>query len=78
MAEALEPPSPASCRLRLNGEECLCSPGLSLPELLRSLGYRPELVVLEYNGEILPRQRWAQQLVGDGDQLEVVTIVGGG
>jgi sulfur carrier protein len=36
------------------------------------------LVVVEFNGEILPRQRWGQQLVADGDQLEVVTIVGGG
>jgi sulfur carrier protein len=78
MAETFDPPPPGSCRIRLNGEQAQCSSGLLLPDLLRSLGYRPELVVVEFNGEILPRQRWGQQLVADGDQLEVVTIVGGG
>ena len=78
MADTFAPQPPDSCVIRLNGEHSQCSPGLLLPDLLRSLGYRPELVVVEFNGEILPRQRWGQQLVGDGDQLEVVTIVGGG
>jgi len=40
--------------------------------------YRPQLVVVEFNGEILPRQRWSAQPVGESDVLEVVTIVGGG
>jgi sulfur carrier protein len=43
-----------------------------------SLGYEPRLVVVEFNGEILPRERWATQPVGESDVLEVVTIVGGG
>jgi sulfur carrier protein len=34
--------------------------------------------VVEFNGEILPRQRWAAQTVVESDALEVVTIVGGG
>jgi len=42
------------------------------------LGYRPQLVVVEFNGAILPRQRWSEQLVREADGLEVVTIVGGG
>jgi sulfur carrier protein len=46
--------------------------------LLQKLGYRPELVVVELNGSILSRSQWSQRIVVDGDQLEVVTIVGGG
>ncbi|WP_369795521.1 sulfur carrier protein ThiS [Synechococcus sp. GFB01] len=35
-------------------------------------------MVVEFNGVILPRQRWAEQPVVESDVLEVVTIVGGG
>jgi len=35
-------------------------------------------VVVEFNGEILPRSCWADQLVRQADTVEVVTIVGGG
>jgi sulfur carrier protein len=62
----------------VNGEPCSCPPALALPELLQKLGYRPELVVVELNGSILSRSQWSQRIVVDGDQLEVVTIVGGG
>ena len=66
------------CKLRVNGEPSSCPPALALPELLQQLGYRPELVVVELNGSILSRSQWPQRIVVDGDQLEVVTIVGGG
>jgi sulfur carrier protein len=46
--------------------------------VLRHFGYEPRLVVVEFNGDILPRTAWAQQAVGEDAVLEVVTIVGGG
>lgn len=64
--------------IRVNGETQTAPPGLSLPQLLQQLGYRPELVVVELNGEILPRQSWSSRTVVEADALEVVTIVGGG
>ena len=64
--------------MRLNGEEALCPAGLTLQAVLEHLGYRPQLVVVEFNGEILPRHRWSQQPVREADGIEVVTIVGGG
>lgn len=64
--------------IRLNGEERHCAAGLSLEELLVALGYRPQLVVVEFNAEILPRRAWADQPVVESDVIEVVTIVGGG
>jgi sulfur carrier protein len=68
----------APITIQLNGEACTAPAGLSLPQLLEHLGYRPQLVVVEFNGTILPRQRWPEQLVREADALEVVTIVGGG
>jgi sulfur carrier protein len=49
-----------------------------LPAVLEALGYRPQLVVVEFNGAILTRSAWPQQPVVETDVLEVVTIVGGG
>ena len=64
--------------IRVNGETTSCPEGLNLVQMLEHLGYRPQLVAVEFNGEILPRARWAEQPVREADGLEVVTIVGGG
>ncbi len=71
-------PQKAEIQLRVNGEPRSCGAGLSLDLALEQLGYRPQLVVVEFNGEILPRSRWSGQAVVESDVLEVVTIVGGG
>lgn len=68
----------AMIRLRVNGEQRDLPAGLNLPGALEALGYHPRLVVVEFNGEILARSSWADQLVVETDVLEVVTIVGGG
>ena len=64
--------------LQVNGESRQATAGLSLQLLLVELGYEPRLVVVEFNGAIVPRAQWPDQPVGAGDRLEVVTIVGGG
>jgi sulfur carrier protein len=64
--------------IQVNGEQHRCPPAPARPAVLQALGYRPELVVVEFNGMILPRSRWPDQLVVESDVLEVVTIVGGG
>ena len=64
--------------LVVNGEARRCAAGLNLEQVLGQLGYQPRLVVVEFNGTILPRSAWTGQLVVESDVLEVVTIVGGG
>jgi len=64
--------------ITVNGELRRCPQGLMLPAVLEVLGYRPQLVVVEFNGAILPRAAWPHQPVVETDVLEVVTIVGGG
>ena len=69
---------PRQVSVHLNGEAQRVPADLNLESLLRYLGHQPRLVVVEYNGAILPRTLWADQTVGESDVLEVVTIVGGG
>jgi sulfur carrier protein len=80
-----DPPEPfrpelekTAITVQVNGERLRCASGQSLQSLLTSLGYRPELVVVEFNGAILARGHWPGQEVVESDVLEVVTIVGGG
>jgi len=49
-----------------------------LESLLENLGYKPQLVVVELNGEIINPKFWISTKIKNGDCLEVVTIVGGG
>jgi sulfur carrier protein len=64
--------------IKINGEPRTAPAGLSLEAVLRELGFQPRLVVVEFNGQILPRRCWGEQPVVESDTLEVVTIVGGG
>ncbi|MDX1976529.1 MAG: sulfur carrier protein ThiS [Pseudanabaenaceae cyanobacterium bins.68] len=64
--------------LQINGNLQACSPQLNLIALLEELGINPRLVAVEYNGEILHRQFWAETMIQASDRLEIVTIVGGG
>ena len=64
--------------LQVNGKPETCSSGSNLPQFLETMGLKPRLVAVEYNGEILHRQYWEQTLLKTGDRLEIVTIVGGG
>ncbi|OKH35208.1 thiamine biosynthesis protein ThiS [Calothrix sp. HK-06] len=64
--------------LQVNGEPRTCTEQTPLPDLLQQLGFNPRLVAVEYNGEILHRQYWQTTQIKANDNLEIVTIVGGG
>jgi sulfur carrier protein len=68
----------SSITVQVNGEPQTCSGSTLLPTLLEQLGLNPRLIAVEYNGEILHRQFWADTKMQEGDRLEIVTIVGGG
>ena len=67
-------------QLKINGEiKTINNSNEELLEaLLENLGYKPQLVVVELNGEIINPKYWISTKIKNGDCLEVVTIVGGG
>tara|TARA_B100000214_G_C23775594_1_gene538856 strand:+ start:373 stop:591 length:219 start_codon:yes stop_codon:yes gene_type:complete len=68
-------------KLKINGEIKIienANEKLRLEGLLENLGYKPQLVVVELNGEIINPNLWTNTAINNGDCLEVVTIVGGG
>jgi thiamine biosynthesis protein ThiS len=63
--------------LTINGESRVFS-AETLAALLEQLGMKADRVAIELNREIVPRDRWPQTRLKDGDQLEIVHFVGGG
>lgn len=63
--------------LTINGEDRVVS-AATLTSLVEELGMKPDRVAIELNREIVPRDRWPQTALKDGDQLEIVHFVGGG
>ncbi|MBX3714403.1 MAG: sulfur carrier protein ThiS [Burkholderiales bacterium] len=64
--------------LRINGAERRFEPPLTVAGLVGRLGVEGKRVAIERNGEIVPRSRYGDVLLADGDRLEVVVAVGGG
>ena len=50
----------------------------TLLALLGERGNDPAKVVVELNGQIIPRDRYAATTLNEGDSLELVQFVGGG
>ncbi|WP_448576102.1 sulfur carrier protein ThiS [Thermomicrobium sp.] len=65
-------------RLTLNGKRVELDGVRTIADLLRLRGLDPRLVAVEHNGEIVPRERYEDCELRDGDVLEVVHFVGGG
>ena len=62
----------------INGSPRLLQDSTSVATLIKELGFTGKRIALERNGEIVPRSRYAEQQLSDGDRLEVVVAVGGG
>jgi len=67
-------------KLHINGEErTFDSRGIfTLSALVESLGMKADRVAIELNRDIVPRDRWSDTTLNEGDKLEVVHFVGGG
>jgi thiamine biosynthesis protein ThiS len=65
-------------QLIINGEKRDFSDGLSLTALVEQLAMKAGRVAVELNRDIVPRDRWPETMLQDGDRLEIVHFVGGG
>jgi thiamine biosynthesis protein ThiS len=64
--------------IELNGRRRELRDGASVAELVAELDLRPGMVAVEVNGSLVPRERREATVLRAGDQVEMVTIMGGG
>ena len=64
--------------IRLNDKAQSLAAGLSVADLLAAQGVNPQGVAVALNGAVLPRGRWAETRLNDGDELHLFTAIAGG
>ena len=68
-------------KIKVNGEEKkleLDQDNALLSKALNSMGYKPNTIVVELNNLIINSINWDKVKLKEGDNLEIVSIVGGG
>ena len=65
-------------QLSVNGQVKRVEPGADVARLLQMLELSGKRVAVERNGEIVPRSRYTETQLAEGDALEIVVAVGGG
>ena len=63
--------------VKINGEHVEAA-GQTLSQYLASTACNPQRIVIEYNGEILPRENYDATVLTDDDQVEIISFMGGG
>lgn len=69
---------PSFVEIRLNGDSTAITEQESLASLLNRLEINGKRVAVEVNSELIPREQHLAHRLQAGDQVEVVTLVGGG
>lgn len=64
--------------LTINGEARSFDAPLKVDALVEVLALQGKRIALERNGDIVPRSRFGEEWISDGDRIEIVVAVGGG
>lgn len=64
-------------KVEINGQEKDISAS-TVADLVEQLGLKGDRVAIELNLNIVPRAKWPETPLKDGDKLELVHFVGGG
>ena len=68
-------------KIKVNGEEKkleLDQEKVLISTVLKHMGYKSNTIVVELNNLIINSMKWEKVKLKDGDNLEIVSIVGGG
>ncbi len=64
--------------IEINGESAEVEKAIPLAALIATLSLADTRIAVEVNGELVPRSRFDQHLLGPGDRVEIIQAVGGG
>jgi len=64
-------------KITLNGASIEIDPNQTVEQFIRARGFDPEKIAIELNRRLLKSEKYSTELK-DGDELEIVTFVGGG
>lgn len=62
----------------VNGDPSVLESGITVAAVVDAVAPSPKGIAVAINGEIVPRSRWTESLVVDGDEVEVLGAAQGG
>lgn len=65
-------------QITVNGEAVEIEAPMTVEQVLDTVDVPPNYLAVEVNSEVVPRESFTTHVVGPGDDVEVVTLVGGG
>lgn len=65
-------------QVTVNGKPVSLEAPMTIEQLLVTAQVPPNYLAVEINADVVPRELHGEKLVNDGDEVEVVTLVGGG
>lgn len=64
--------------ITVNGTSTQVDRPMTIDELIHHVDVPKNYLAVEVNEDVVPREKHGEYVVGDGDRIEVVTLVGGG
>lgn len=68
----------AMITITVNGQPTDIDHPMTIDQLVHTVDVPPNYLAIEINREVVPREQHATAMVQNGDEVEVVTLVGGG
>ncbi len=65
-------------RITVNGKSVEIESPMTVERLLDTVDVPPNYLAVEINAEVVPREDYTRRVVQPDDEVEVVTLVGGG
>lgn len=65
-------------QIKVNGEKHVLPAPVSVAALAAQLGLKAGQAAIERNREIVPKSRWGETNLNEGDEIEIVKFIGGG
>jgi thiazole synthase len=65
-------------KVTVNGTQREVEAGTTVAQLVEQLKLRTDRIATERNLSVIPKAKYAETALADGDKLEIVTFVGGG
>jgi sulfur carrier protein len=65
-------------RITVNGRNVELNESMTVEQMLDRVEVPPNYLAVEVNAEVVPREEYTAHVIQNGDQIELVTLVGGG
>ena len=65
-------------KITVNGNEREVPEGTTIAQLIAELELKTDRIATERNLDVVPKAKYAETVLAEGDKLEIVSFVGGG